>query len=195
MSPRTKIITVFVIMVLMGTGAFAFFKQQNQIPQSFIEARSQGAAIAANIVSLSNQSVANLEQVNKLDEQGKYTDALSMTTDLVTQSQKLRDQAIALSNQVGDMTKALSSVNSFEAQQAALESIASQLAIITQLLNYSNDLDKLLLTLQNHFTNKAWQPNDVAALVNQINQDVTAINSFNTQATQDMAKFDTIVGR
>jgi hypothetical protein len=182
-------------MVLMGTGAFAFFKQQNQIPLSFIEARSQGAAIAANIVALSNQSVANLEQVNKFDEQGKYADALTITTDLVTQSQKLRDQAIALSNQVGDMTTALSSVNSFEAQQAALESIASQLAIITQLLNYSNDLDKLLLTLQNHFTNKAWQPNDVVTLVNQINLDVTAINSFNTQATQDMAKFDTIVRR
>jgi hypothetical protein len=195
MSRRTKIITVFVIMVLMGTGIFALFEQQNQIPQDFVQARSQGAAIAANIVSISNQSVASLAQVNKLDEEGKYTDALTMTTDLVTQSQTLRDQAILLSTQIGTMTKALAKVNSFEAQQAAFQSIASQLAIITQLVNYSNDLDKLLLTLQSHFTGKAIQPNDVQGLVNQINLDVTAINSFNSQASQAMAQFDKIVGK
>jgi hypothetical protein len=195
MSSRAKIITVFAIMVLMGTGVFALLKQQNQVPQSFVEARSEGAAIAANIVALSNQSAASLQQVNKLDEQGKYTDALTETTDLVAQSQKLRDQAVALSTQIGNMTKALTAVNSFEAQQDALESISSQLALITQLVNYSNDLDKLLITLQNHFTGKTWQANDVVALINQINLDVTAINSFNNQATQAMAQFDKIVGR
>ena len=182
-------------MVLMGTGIFALFEQQNQIPQDFIQARSQGAAIAANIVSISNQSVASLAQVNKLDQEGKYTDALTMTTDLVTQSQTLRDQAILLSTQIGTMTKALAKVNSFEAQQAAFQSIASQLAIITQLVNYSNDLDKLLLTLQSHFSNKTWNPDDVTGLVNQINLDVTAINSFNSQASQAMARFDKIVGK
>jgi hypothetical protein len=182
-------------MVLLGTGAFALFKQQNQIPQSFIEARSEGAAIAANIVSLSNQSATTLQQVNKLDEQGNYTDALTMTTDLVNQSQQLRDQAIALSTQIGNMTKALTGVNSFEARQAAFQSIASQLALITQLVNYSNDLDKLLLTLQGHFSGKAIEPNDVQGLVGQINLDVTAINSFNNQASQAMAQFDKIAGK
>ena len=192
MSRRTKIIAIFVIIVAIGSGAFAFFERQSGVPQEFTQARSQGAAIAANIVTISSQSTADLAKVNELDKQGNYTDALAMTTQLVTQSQQLRDQAIALSNQVSQMTQALSLVNSFEARQAALQGIASQLAIITQLVNYSNDLDKLLLVLQNHFTNRAWQPNDVQGLVNQINLDVTAINNFNSQATQAMAQFDTI---
>jgi hypothetical protein len=181
--------------VAIGSGIFALFSRSNPVPQAFIEARSQGAAIAANIVNLSNQSTAELGTVNELDKQGNYTDALTMTTDLVTQSQKLRDQAVALSNQISAMTQALSSVDSLEARQAALESITSQLAIITQLINYSNDLDKLLLTLQGHFTGQTVKAGDVQALVNQINLDVVAINNFNTQATQAMAQFDKVVGK
>jgi hypothetical protein len=195
MSPRTKIIVIFIIMLAVGSGAAALWQGQNQIPQSFTQARLQGAAIAENIVSISSSSTAELAQVNTLDKQGNYTDALSMTTDLVTQSQTLRDQAIKLSNQIGAMTQALSSVNSLDARQAALEGIADQLALINQLINYSGDLDKLLLTLQNHFTNKAWQPNDVTGLVNQINMDVNAINNFNAQATQAMQRFDAIVNK
>lgn len=195
MSPRAKIITIFVIIVALGSGAYALFEHQNQIPQSFTMARSQGAAIAANIVSLSSQSTADLSKVNQLDEQGNYTQALSITTDLVTQSQQLRNQAVQLSNQVSAMTEALSSVNSFPAQQAALQAISNQLAIITQLVNYSNDLDSLLLTLQNHFDGKPVASGTVQTLVNQINLDVTAINSYNSQATQAMAQFDKITGQ
>jgi hypothetical protein len=195
MSQRTKIIVIFVIILAVGSGAAALWQGQNQIPQSFTDARLKGAAIAENIVNLSSSSTTELAQVNTLDKQGNYTNALSMTTDLVTQSQTLRDQAVQLSNQIGAMTQALSQVDSLDARQAALEGIADQLALINQLINYSGDLDKLLLTLQNHFTGKAWRPNDVTTLVNQINTDVAAINNFNTQATQAMQKFDTIVNK
>ncbi len=195
MSSRTKIIIVFVVVLIVGSGAVALWQGQNQIPQSFTDARLKGAAIAENIVNMSSSSTAELAQVNTLDAKGNYTDALTMTTDLVTQSQALRDQAVQLSNQIGAMTQALSLVNSLDARQAALEGIADQLALINQLINYSGDLDKLLLTLQNHFTNKAWQPNDVVSEINAINADVTAINNFNSQATQAMQKFDTIANK
>ena len=196
MSQRTKIIVIFVIIIVIGSGAAALLWQsQNQVPQSFTDARLKGAAIAENIVQMSSSSTDELSQVNTLDNQGNYTDALTKTTDLVTQSQALRDQAVQLSNQIGAMTQALSGVNSTEAQQAAFESIADQLALINQLIDYSGDLDKLLLTLQNHFTGKAWQPNDVTADINQINTDVAAINNFNSQATQAMQKFDKIVNK
>jgi hypothetical protein len=196
MSQRTKIIVFFVIILVVGSGAAALLWQnENRIPQSFTDARLKGAAIAESIVQTSSSSTAELAQVNTLDNQGSYTDALTKTTELVTQSQALRDQAVQLSSQIGAMTQALSGVNSTEARQAAFEGIADQLALINQLINYSGDLDRLLLTLQNHFTGKAWRANDVTAEVNQINTDVNAINNFNAQATQAMQRFDQIVNK
>ena len=133
--------------------------------------------------------------MDAFDQEGDYTDALTLTTTMVSESQQLRDQAVALSNQVSDMTKALSNVSSFDAQQAALESISSRLALINQLVNYSGDLGRLLDVLQSHFTGKTEDNGQVQALVNQINTDVNAINNFNTQANQSMDTFDKLTGK
>jgi hypothetical protein len=153
----------------------------------------QGAIIAENIVSLSNQSTAELQKVNQDDKSGDYSDALTLTTSLITQSQQLRNQAVSLSGQIEDMTKALSSINSFPAQQAALESISSRLALINQLVNYSGDLGNLLQILQNRFTGNGATNAEVQSAVNQINTDVNAINNFNAQANQAMQQFDKIM--
>jgi len=196
-SRLTKTILAFLVIVAAGYGIFLLFEaRQNQVPQSFTAARLQGALIAQNIVSVSNQSTADLAKVNQYDDAGDYTDALALTTTMVAGSQQLRDQAVELSNQVGDMTEALSNISSFDAQQAALESISSRLALINQLVNYSGDLGQLLNTLQARFTQKTQVTNaQIQGLINQINTDVNAINNFNAQANASMDRFDKLTGK
>jgi hypothetical protein len=195
LSRRTKTVVIFIIILGVGSGLFAFWQAQSQVPSNFTAARTQGAIIAQNIVDLSNKSTADLEQVNQYDKAGDYTDALALTTTIANQSQQLRDQAVQLSNQVSQMTQALSSISSFDAQQAALESISSRLALINQLVNYSGDLGKLLDVLRGHFTDKTQNSAQVQALVNQINTDVNAINNFNAQANASMNTFDKLTGK
>ncbi len=194
-SHKTKIILGFVAIVAIGYAVARFVQGSGTIPQSFVNARTQGAIIAQNIVNLSNQSTATLEQVNTMDEKRDYTNALTLTTGLVTQSQEIRDQAVELSGQIEEMTKALSDISDFNARQAALESISNRLALINQLINYSGDLGQLLQVLQDRFTGRGGTNTEVQALVNQINTDVNAINNFNAQAGQAMDRFDTIVGK
>jgi len=67
--------------------------------------------------------------------------------------------------------------------------------LVSELVNYSGDLGKLLATLQGHFTGTSIKPGDVETLVNQINTDVNAINNFNDQATQAMVKFDSLTAK
>jgi DNA repair ATPase RecN len=155
----------------------------------------QGAIIAQNIVNLSNQSTDALTQVNALDQKQDYANALTLTTNLVTQSQEIRDQAVQLSAQVEQMTKALSGISDLNARQAALESISDRLALINQLINYSGDLGKLVDVLRGRFSGQSGTNGQVTALVNQINTDVNAINSFNSQAGQAMDRFDAIVNK
>jgi hypothetical protein len=192
-SRRTKIIAAFIILVALGYGLALFWQSQNKIPADFTAARLQGAIIAQTIVNTSNQSTDELNAINQYDQEGNYTAALASTTDLINQSAGLRDEAVQLSIQVGQMTKDLSNINSAPAQQAALESISSRLALINELITYSNDLDHLLAVLQARFSGTP-QPNGiVTGIVNQINTDVNAINNFNAQAGQAMDKFDGIV--
>ncbi len=191
-SRRTKTIAAFIILVGLGYGLALFWQSQNKVPVDFTTARLQGAIIAQTIVNSSNQSTDELNAINKYDQEGDYTHALASTTDLINQSAGLRSEAVQLSTQVSQMTKDLSSINSEPAQQAALESISSRLALINELITYSNDLDRLLSVLQARFSGKP-QPNGVVTgIVDQINTDVNAINNFNTQAGQAMDEFDSI---
>lgn len=195
-SRRTKYVLLFVAIVAVGYGVVRLVQGENAVPQDFTDARMQGAIIAQNIVNLSNQSTATLEQINTMDQKQDYANALTLTTGLVTQSQDIRDQAVQLSAQIEEMTKALSGVSDVNAQQAALESIANRLALINQLINYSGDLGKLLNVLQGRFSGQGTSTSaEVTALVNQINTDVNAINNFNAQAGQAMDRFDGIVGK
>ena len=193
-SRPTKIVIAFVVIVVAGFAAAIFWQSQNKIPQSFTDARTQGAAIAQNIVNISNQSNATLAEVNADDQKGDYADALKLVSGMVAQSQDLRNQAVQLSNQVQAMTQALSGVGSIAAQQSALEAISSHLALINQLINYSGDLGNLLDALQARFSGQSTKAN-IASLVNQINTDVNAINNFNSQAQQAMQQFDKITGQ
>lgn len=192
LSRRTKIILAFVIIVVVGYGCAIFLQAQSGVPTEFSTARSQGAIIAQTIVNESNQSTKDLAEISKYDQQGDYTDALASTTALVNQATDLRDQAVQLSAQVEQMAKSLPGIKSPEAQQAAIESITSRLALINQLVTYSGDLGHLLNVLQLRFTGTPQPNGEVQGIVDQINADVNLINQFNVQAQQAMDKFDSI---
>jgi hypothetical protein len=191
-SRHTKAIAAFIIIIAAGYGLAIFWQSQNKVSGDFTSARLQGAIIAQTIVNSSNQSTDELAAISKYDREGDYTDALASTTDLINQSADLRSEAVQLSAQVEQMAKGVSSISSQPAQQAALESISNRLALITQLITYSNDLDRLLSVLHSRFTGTPESNGDVQAIVDQINADVNLINNFNTQAGQAMDRFDAI---
>ncbi|HUC02255.1 MAG TPA: hypothetical protein VMA75_05185 [Candidatus Paceibacterota bacterium] len=191
-SRRTKIIAAFVVIVAVGYGLALFFESENKVPADFTAARQQGAIIAQTIVNSSNQATQELQGIDQFDEEGNYSAALASTTDLINQSAGLRDQAVQLSAAVTQMTNDLPQIKSQEAQQDALQSITIRLAVINELISYSNDLDKLLAALQSRFSGTPVPNAQISSIVQQINADVNLINTFNAQAGQAMDKFDSI---
>ena len=119
----------------------------------------------------------------------------SLTTNIINKNQSLHDQAVSLSNQIEAMAKSLPDISLSDARQAALDAISSRLALVSELINYSGDLEHLLVTLQGHFTGAKITPGDVQTIVTQINTDVNAINNFNSQAQQSMVQFDTLTSK
>src|SRR5580700_7534810 len=100
LSRRTKAIAAFLIVIVAGYAIARFWQSENQIPAAFTGARAQGAIIAENIVDTSNESTAELQKINQLDQEGEYSQALTLTNGLITQSEDLRNQAVQLSAQV-----------------------------------------------------------------------------------------------
>jgi flagellar basal body-associated protein FliL len=194
-SRQTKIIAVFLALIAVGAATAWLSSKKSSAPADFAQAREQGALIAQSIVDLSNQSTNGLAQVNGLDKSGDYTSALVLTTNIITKNQALHDQAVSLSDQIEAMAKSLPEISSSDARQTALDAISSRLALVSELITYSGDLQKLLSTLQSHFTGASIKPGDVQAIVNQINTDVNAINNFNSQAQQSMAQFDALTNK
>ena len=193
-SRRTKISFGVIAVMMLGFFWARLWNLGGYIPKEFTDARIQGAMISQSIVNLSNQSTANLENINKLDNTNNFSQALELTEKVIQESRDIRSQAVDLSDQVSKMTRALSAIKSFEARQAALEAISSRLALISRLINYSDYLNQLLGELQARFSGKPGTGDHrVAAIILQINGEVTAINSFNNQATQAMNRFDRIV--
>jgi hypothetical protein len=191
-SRRTKIIAAFIVIVAVGYGLALFWQAENGVPASFSAARLQGAIIAQTIVNNANQSTAELNAISQYDQEGNYAEALASTTDLINQSASLRDEAVQLSTEVTQMTNDLPQIKNADAQQAALQSITVRLAVINELISYSNDLDKLLAVLQARFSGTPESNAAVENIVTQINADVNLINTFNAQAGQAMDKFDSI---
>ncbi len=194
-SRQTKIISIFLAFIAIGAVTAWFSSKKGGVPNDFTQAREQGALIAQNIVDLSNQSTNDLVRVNDFDKLGDYTDALVLTTNIIAKNQNLHDQAVSLSGQIEAMAKSLPDISSSEARQAALDAISSRLALVSELINYSGDLEKLLFTLQGHFTGVSIKRGDVQAIVDQINTDVNAINNFNGHAQQSMVQFDTLTSK
>lgn len=194
-SRRTKVIAVFLAIIGVGATTAWFSSRKSGVPADFTTARQQGALIAQNIVDLSNQSTDDLTRVNAFDKSGDYTNALVLTTNIITKNQTLHDQAVSLSGQIEEMAKSLPEISSAEARQAALDAISSRLALVSELISYSGDLEHLLVTLQGHFTGASIKPGDVQTIVDQINTDVNAINNFNSQAQGSMVKFDALANK
>jgi hypothetical protein len=163
------------------------------VPDGFIDARGQGAVVAQDIVNLSNGVWAELGKINKLEEEGNYEGALTQTVERLKRTQEVKGKAIELSSQLERMTGALADIKSVGARQAALESITNRLALIGRLLSYSDYLGQLVNSLNRRFSGQALQPNHIKNLIAQVNAEVTAINSFNTQAGLAMDRFDEIL--
>lgn len=198
MPRRTKTIALVLAVTFLAGGGYFLSRIlgiAGGIPREFVDSRLQGALIAQNIVNLSNESVLDLAEINKLDQSQNFIEALNLSSDVVKRSQGIRDQAVALSTQVEIMTKSLSEIGSFEARQAALEAIANRLALISRLINYSGYLGQLLDVLSSSFSGVPVKYGEVSLLIDEINAEVRAINSFNNQAIQAMERFDDAVGR
>lgn len=196
MSLRRRIILFFVFFTAIIAVYFVFrmiFAPSIKVPDDFSAARTRGAVVAQDIVNESNFAVSQIAKINELDKEKKYAEALKEINSTRSTLRAMRSRAVDLSKELTIMTQALFGVNSEVARQAALESISDRMSLISNLIAYTDDMDKLLSALEYHFETGAGNSARISSLVQNVNSEVNAINAFNSQAGQAMDRFDRIV--
>ena len=86
-----------------------------------------------------------------------------------------------------------SSTRYFTDDDPVFNTNTDRMALISRLFSYSDYLSQLSDVLQHHFRGIPDNRN-VAAIISQVNGEVTAINSFNRAASEAMDRFDRAMG-
>ena len=186
-----RILIVFIVIILASYFILRFvLAEPKNIPPDFLKARQQASLIAQDIVNLSSNTAGNLDQVSKLDQEQKYTEALLLVSQELELNREAREKAINLSNQLQAMAQNLAQISPSSLGQKALQAVSSETTLISRLINYNDYLNQLLEKLQQKLLGKS-TGDGIGELVGKINDEAKAINDLNRQFNDAMKEFDT----
>ena len=188
---------ILVVSVFAGFGIYLIFANlivtKKVLPEEFSEARVKGATLAKSIVDLSSESLKNLTEIARYDEEGDRSEALILISKEVIKNRETREQAIKLSSQLEKMARSLTNIKPTKARVLATEAVSSEVALVSRLISYNDYLLQLFETLRDKFQNTSRNPNGrVQQLINKINEEASAINQFNRRFNQSLAEFDQV---
>lgn len=187
---KLSFFVTFVFIVLAAYFAWFYVSANNTfVPADFLEANNQGALVAFQIVDISHQSYQNLSQINDLDKQYRYSEAIDLVLEEMERNSELKQKAYELSLSLGKMTEELSGINPPQATEAALRAINYETTLIIRLLNYSEFLNDLLQALQGKFSGQT-TGEEIGGILKKINNEVVAINDLNLQYQEAINRFE-----
>ena len=188
---KGKLPVLFVIIVVVG---YLFWQLVlaggSFVPDSFLKANQQGAIIASQIVQLATDSKDVLRQINDLDRQGKYEQAIELVQLEMKRNERVREKAYELSVWLGQMAENLDDIEPKRATEPALRAINFETSLIIRLLSYNANLQQLLVALDNKFTGQEVEVSEVDRLISVLNEEVVAINNINKDYLKAVDEFE-----
>jgi hypothetical protein len=187
--PSLGVIAIIAIIVV----AFRFISKDGfSVPESFAEARINGAVIADFLNEFSNNSVAIISEIEEKDQAQKYDEALNLTIQELTRVQEARVKTIELLGELEKMAASLPDLPQDEAQALGMQAISTEMSLVDKLLNYNEKTRQLLDVLRMKFT--SYTPENFNAQTEEItksmNEDALAINELNRKYQSLMEEFD-----
>ncbi|MBI2037093.1 MAG: hypothetical protein HYT14_01915 [Candidatus Liptonbacteria bacterium] len=169
--------------------------QRVVIPREFLEAKGRGAVVAEEIVRLSGETARQLDEINKLDQEGKYADAFNLVAEEQKRSREMREYAALLSRELSTMTSAVAQISGTDARSTALQAVNYEVTlmgklVMGKLVTYSEYLAQLLEALRRKFEGLAPGAPSVDELIGNINKEVAAINDLNSKFLSEIAKLE-----
>ncbi len=184
--------TAFVVLAIAALALFIGYSVGSGTPpKQFLEARIQAVGASNNLAQLVNNSVNNLTKVGEYERTGDDTKALDLIGFEATQKQEKQNAAVLFATYLNQMAKSVPDINSEIARADALSAITSGVAMVSRIISYNENLDKLFTALQQKILKgSAIAGTEIATLTTNLNSDAQAINTLSQDFNAALTQFD-----
>lgn len=193
---KTKVFAAFIVIIIaIGFGLLSLLLsgEAYAIPTVFIESRKDGAAAAEKISTMINESLETLTEVAAYEERGDLASAVFLIRTELGKTGARQEQAQILAGAMEKMARAIIDIKPDSAQQIALEAVSTQVATVSRLVSYNENLSDLFNLLNDRMRGDAKAtPEKIDRLVKRLNNESEAIGELNTQFNKSLAQFDAI---
>lgn len=192
LKPRHILLGATAVAIVLGLRYVVF--PPRYLPSEFSDARTKGAIVAQKIVELSRNTLSQLNEVSKYDQQRNSSEALIAISNALIANRENQVESVRLSSQLTAMAENLSRIQPERARQLATQAVTSEVALVSRLLYYNTYLNQLFEALKVKFE-KPWVSyldGQVQDLVTKINDEAQAVNELNKEFNAYMAEFDKI---
>lgn len=193
MKKTAKIIFGILVLSAISYGLY-YWANTSFVPQSFSDARREGASISSEIVGLLGDSLKGLEKISEYDKNYHFSAALDLVLLELERTKTAREKAIELSSELDRMARSVQDISPTKAKNIAMRAVSQEVSLIGHLVVYNDILRGLLETLRYKFSGDIrYGVDDVQKLIVSLNKEGKEVNSLNDSFNAIMGEFDILV--
>jgi len=187
------------IAILLGVVVFAvgvsfvlpLLERGGKLPSEISDARFRAGEISADVVRLSNEANDRIKALGALDASKEQEKAAGLIKEAEDKNKEAYEKAVALSNELAKMAEKLPEVQSEKVKQVLQQSITVEIALVTEFIQYSKDLN-LFLDQVNEFISNSTPANRarLQSMEITVNERVGRINQLNEEFLRHMETLD-----
>jgi hypothetical protein len=191
---KTGFIALPIAIIIGVLVYFAVSGAKTTVPPSFTAARQNAASVSHDIVTLTTSVNQNIQAANAAEAKGDTNAVLAAIGDARTANAAAYEKAFALSQNLQQMTQALTDINSAPSRQMAYEAVAVELSLVSEFIAYTGSLNDFLNTLARSIAVDGLSGNSaVADVLKIVNDRAATIDKLNQEFNQKMDAFDASV--
>lgn len=152
----------------------------SDLPSEFLETYLKAAEISNKLVELTGSVNEKIKSINELDRNGGVGEAQRLIEEAQIDNNKAKEKALELSDYLTTLATIINDIDSVAGQRVAIEAVVIESTLIQELINYTNELDRFLETLNIAISTNSFDDRlSVQNRVDEVNQQAATINSLN----------------
>lgn len=187
---------VFILLSVIVAGivlvyVFAFSGEKAKPPANFQETRAHAALISQDIVNLTEKTGEKIKNMNIPEIGGGIEEALALIRDARSTNAESYKKASELALDLQKLASMLDQIEPDISKQLAYEAVATELALVSELIAYTENLNTFLDSLATLIINRDLRSESQVQLnLRLVNEKITRINKINKEFIKKMEEFD-----
>ncbi len=176
--------------VVAGVVTYMLLQTPAIPPKEFLETRIQTIGAVNNLAQLMNNSLSNLGKVSNYIKNGNDVEAKALIDFEFAQRGERQNAAVLLASNLEQMARAATEIKSGSARSEAVEAITSGISMVSRMVSYSNNLERLFGELQQKANGINPGSLSLNTLSTNLNNDAHAINELSEEFNDALNQLD-----